>query len=147
MLPALGSSLYPLSGFGRMLEDFFGETDKMLRVPGVNIKEDDKKITIELAAPGLEKEDFHVDVDQNVLTISAKRETCKGKDGKEGKCEKGGQYLHQEYCYQSFSRSFSLPDVVDASKIEAGYSNGVLAIELPKREPRAEEGGRRIAVK
>ena len=147
MLPALGSSLYPLSGFGRMLEDFFGEPDKMFRVPGVNIREDDKKIAIELAAPGLCKEDFHVDVDQNVLTISAKRESCGSQDERDEQCKKGCEYIHQEYCYQSFSRSFSLPEVVDASKIEASYDKGGLIVELPKRAPRAEVSGRRIAVK
>lgn len=100
----------------------------------VNIRETDKTYEMELVAPGLKKENFHVSMDNNLLTISFEHK-------EENKQEnKGSGYLRQEYRMQSFSRSFNLDDTVDADKISAQYRDGVLHLTLPKKE-----GAQRIA--
>ena len=90
----------------------------------VNIRETDKTYEMEVVAPGLRKEDIHVNTSDNMLTISF--------EGKEE--NRHGGYLRQEYRLQSFSRSFTLGDTVDAEKISAQYKDGVLHISLPKKE-------------
>ena len=98
-----------------------------LVVPAVNIIEDDKGVEIDVAAPGLEKADFDIKVEDNVLTISAHRE--------EQKLEEGANYIKKEFGYENFQRSFTLPDnMFDTDKIEAKYENGVLKIYIPKVE-------------
>ncbi len=95
-------------------------------VPAVNISENDTEYTVEVAAPGMKKKDFKLNLDHNVLTISSE---------KEDKSEKtGNQYTRKEFSYQSFERSFTLPESVEQDKIAAKYSDGVLFITLPKRE-------------
>ncbi len=98
-----------------------------LVVPAVNIIEDDKGVEIDVAAPGLDKDDFEIKVEDNVLTISAHKE--------EQKLEEGANYIKKEFGYENFQRSFTLPDnVFDLDKIEAKYENGVLKIYIPKLE-------------
>lgn len=106
----------------RSVPSFF--KGNMLTTPAVNIAEFDKEYKIEVAAPGLEKGDFEVKVDNNVLTISAHKEEMK---------EEKGKYTRKEFGYYEFSRSFTLPDTVDPSKIGAKYENGVLFVSLPKK--------------
>lgn len=97
-------------------------------LPAVNVKEDDNKYEIEVAAPGMKKEDFNLKVENDVLTISSER-----KEEKEDKKEKG--YSRREFSYQSFQRSFTLPEGhIVTDKISAKYNDGILYIELPKRE-------------
>ncbi len=99
-------------------------------IPAVNIKENDKNFEVEVAAPGMNKKDFKVEVENNVLTISA--------ETKEEKEEKKENYSRKEFSYESFERSFTLPqDIVDADKIKAKYDNGILKIEIPKKEEKA----------
>lgn len=95
-------------------------------LPKVNIKEDDDQFTIEVAAPGMKKEDFKVNVDKNVLLISSEKEV----DNKEEK----DNYTRKEFSYSSFQRSFNLPESVDSEKISAKYNDGVLTLEVPKKE-------------
>jgi HSP20 family protein len=96
-------------------------------LPAVNIKETDHDFMIEVAAPGMKKEDFRVNYDNGRLTISSER-----KDESE---EKEGKYTRKEYSYQSFQRSFTVPEtVVNGEKIGAKYSEGILHITLPKRD-------------
>ena len=92
----------------------------------VNIKETDGTYNIEVVAPGFEKSDFSINLDQNILTIAAEKKT-------EEKNEKEKQ-IRTEYKYRSFKRSFTLDEKIDASGIEAKYNNGVLALNLPKKE-------------
>jgi HSP20 family protein len=94
--------------------------------PAVNVEENEKEYRIEVAAPGLEKEDLKVSVNEGVLTISAEKKTEKE--------EKEDNYLRREFGYTSFSRSFTLPEEVDAEKISAKHKNGVLNIQIPKAE-------------
>lgn len=95
-------------------------------LPSVNVKETKEDYRLEVAAPGLNKEDFNLQIDNNVLTISAQKE--------EKKEEKEEQYNRREFSYTSFSRSFTLPEVVDYDKIDAKYKDGILEICIPKKE-------------
>ncbi|HQV00788.1 MAG: Hsp20/alpha crystallin family protein [Bacteroidia bacterium] len=104
----------------------FGPMHKMHTVPTVNISESDDKFNIALAAPGLNKEDFNVNVQQGVLTISAEQKS----EDKEGTAK----FTRREYSYTKFSRSFTLPETVKADNISATYLNGVLSLDIPKIE-------------
>lgn len=95
-------------------------------VPAVNIKETDTNFGIELAAPGKKKEDFNIEIDHNVLTISS--------ENKSEKEETEGKYTRREFSYSSFRRAFTLPETVNTENINAIYENGVLNVSLPKRE-------------
>jgi len=96
------------------------------RIPSVNIMENEKEFKIEMAAPGLERKDFKVEVEGGILCISSEKE-------EEIKEEKSN-YTRKEYSYNSFNRSFTLPENSMPDKISAKYENGVLAIVLPKKE-------------
>jgi HSP20 family protein len=95
-------------------------------MPSVNIIEGKEDFRIEVAAPGLEKGDFKINLDNNVLTISSEKQ-----DNRE---EKEERYMRREFSYTSFRRSFSLPQSVEGDKIAAAHNNGVLTISIPKRE-------------
>jgi HSP20 family protein len=97
-------------------------------IPAVNIKETNDTFDVEVAAPGMKKDDFKVELDGNMLTISS--EKTDERNQKEGE-----RYSRREFSYQSFQRTFQLPkDVVDADKIEARYENGLLHLVIPKKE-------------
>ena len=103
-------------------------SDTNTTLPSVNIKETVDSFEVELAAPGMEKEDFGVEVNNGYLTISSeKKSEVKEKDKK-------GRYTKQEFCYESFSRSFTLPGSADVEKIAAKYEKGILTISIPKKE-------------
>ncbi|MBN2805689.1 MAG: Hsp20/alpha crystallin family protein [Prolixibacteraceae bacterium] len=117
------------SFFSRDLMDWnnlnFSNTDTT--IPAINVMEDNDKFEIEVAAPGMKKDDFKVKLENNLLTISSER--------KQEKTENEGKYSRKEFSYQSFQRSFSLPEGhVLSDKISARYENGILSIVLPKRE-------------
>jgi len=105
----------------------FGSRDMRSTVP-VNIRETDKDYQMELVAPGLKKEDFRINISGDMLTVSFER---KEEEKKENEAE---GWLRREYRMQSFSRSFSLDDSVDANGITARYNDGVLCLTLPKKE-------------
>ncbi len=114
--------------FNRPLLDLFdgGLTSRLLNVPAVNITERKDDYLVSLAVPGLKKEDFKIDVEGNLLTISSEKE--------EQKEEEDERYTRKEYNYSSFERSFTLPDEVNQDKIDARYQGGVLKLSLPKKE-------------
>ncbi len=112
--------------FENMFNDSFISDRLVSRVPAVNIAETDEDYHIELAAPGLKKDDFKINLERNVLSISAEQ--------KEEQKEEGKNYSRREYSYTSFVRSFNLPDTVDQSNIEASYDNGILKVNVAKRE-------------
>jgi HSP20 family protein len=105
----------------RWLNGQFNQT-----LPAVNIKEEKDKFNIDFASPGFAKKDFKIDLDENVLTISAEKE-------KEKK-EKNENFTRQEFSYNSFSRSFTLPNSVNGDKIEAKYNDGILKLSIPKKQ-------------
>lgn len=110
-----------------------------LSVPAANIVENKDNYEVTLAAPGMKKEDFNIDIDANTVTISAEKEAKKE--------EKDERYTRKEFSYSSFSRSFSLPDWVNKDKIDASYENGLLKLVLPKTEEAKKVASRHIAVK
>lgn len=99
---------------------------RIMTVPAVNIVEDKNDYKVSLAVPGMKKDDFNIDVEGNMLTISSEKE--------ESKEEKDEKYNRKEYSYLSFSRSFTLPEEVNKEKIEAKYEDGLLKLMLPKKE-------------
>lgn len=97
-------------------------------IPLVNIKETNEHFEVEMAAPGMSRNDFKVELDGNVLTITSEKQ-------EENEEKEGERFTRREFSYQSFRRSFQLPkEVVDADKIEAKYENGVLRLVIPKKE-------------
>jgi len=113
----------------RFFDDGFWDLDSMLtrnHVP-VNIREADKSYEMEIVAPGLRKDDFSVHISANTLTVSFAHKDENREEGRNG-------YLRQEYRMQSFSRSFTLDDTVDAEKIVAEYRDGILHVSVPKKE-------------
>ena len=103
-------------------------TQSGVSVPAVNIKETDNGFDVEMAVPGMKKEDFKVDLDHNLLTISAEEKSEKSDKDADGK------YTRREFNYRSFKRVFTLPETADGDKIHASYQDGVLAINIPKKE-------------
>ena len=121
--------------FNNLMDDFFTSVPSIFRedngsnpkfsIP-VNIRETDSEFQLEVIAPGLEKEDFRIKLDNNLLTVSAEKKT-------EQKSE-NEKLIRREYRQHSFSRSFTIDDTIDAEKIAAKYLNGVLTLNLPKKE-------------
>lgn len=107
-------------------------------VPAVNVKETENAFLLELAAPGLKKEDLKVNVEQNKLTIAYQSE--------EKNDETNEKFTRQEFAFHSFERSFRLPKSVNADAIKAAYTDGILTVELPKVEVNEEKAVKEIAI-
>jgi HSP20 family protein len=122
--------------WSRFFNDFFDKdlldwTDKHFSntnttLPSVNIKESENGFQVEMAVPGMLKDDFKINLENNILCISSEKKTENEKTE--------GSYSRKEFSYQSFSRSFALPLSADEGNIKAKYENGILMIEIPKRE-------------
>ena len=127
-LPSLLRDLFsPASLLGRDIFDFDPELAPSrlgINLPSVNIAETPNSFTLELAAPGLQRSDFNIEVENRMLTVSAEKEAEK-KDEAEA-------YSCKEYSFNSFSRSFTLPENVREGDIEARYENGILKVVIPK---------------
>ena len=109
-------------------------------IPAVNVKETAENFEVEMAAPGMKKDDFKIELDGNMLTISSEKQS-QNEEKEEDK------YSRKEFSYQSFYRSFQLPkEVVDADKINARYENGVLHLLIPKREEVKQKPRRTIEI-
>ncbi|MBT8314618.1 MAG: Hsp20/alpha crystallin family protein [Maribacter sp.] len=107
--------------------DWFGGMDNYKNdLPAVNIKENETNFELELAVPGRKKEDFHIEVDENVLTISS--------ESKKEENVTEENYTRREFAYSSFKRAFTLPETIDEGNIKANYDNGILKFTLPKKE-------------
>ena len=114
-------------------KDLFDWTDRNFaalgsNLPSVNLKETDTKIEVELAAPGMKREDFKVEIDNDILMISSEKEE------KKEEVSKKENFIRKEFNYQSFSRTFNLPDTIDENKIEANYKDGILHVVIDKKE-------------
>jgi HSP20 family protein len=123
---------------GDVFPGFFLDFDKRTATPAVNIVETTDDYRIEVAAPGLDKSDFKIDLENNVLTISAEKE-----DKQE---EKSERFMRREFNYSSFSRSFTIPDTMNAEKISAQHKDGVLHVIIPKKEEAKEKPARTIKI-
>jgi HSP20 family protein len=127
----------PFEGtFNNLVDDLFFELPVLLKnefnngnrktfIP-VNVKETEKTYELEVVAPGFEKTDFIINLDQNLLTISVEKKDEVSKENE--------KQIRREYSYRSFKRSFTLDEKIDATNIEASYINGVLTLNLPKKE-------------
>ncbi len=114
--------------FLRPLNNWFdvGFGERTITIPSVNVIESKDEYKLSLAVPGMSKDDFNIDVNNSMITISCEKE--------ENKEEKEKNYTRKEYNYSSFSRSFQLPEEVNKEKIDARYEDGVLKVSLPKKE-------------
>lgn len=116
----------------------FSDTNTTL--PSVNIVEGEDSYLVDMAAPGLEKKDFRIELNNGALTISSEKK-------EEKETRKGQQFTKKEFSYQSFSRSFSLPHTVESEKISAKYENGILKVVIPKKEEAKTKPVRMIEIK
>ena len=115
-------------------------SDSNTTLPAVNIREAEDSYVVEMAAPGMKKGDFKIELDNNILTISSEKAEEHEENGKE-------KYSRKEFSYQSFQRSFSLPkEVVDEEKIKAHYKDGVLNLTIPKKEAAKQKPPRKIEI-
>ena len=112
---------------------------RTMNVPAVNITQKKNEYEVSLAAPGLKKEDFKINVEGNMLTISTEKE--------ENTEEKNKRFTRKEYSYSSFSRSFTLPEEINQEKIDAKYQDGILKILLPCKDGANKPAAKQIAVK
>ncbi|HMN04913.1 MAG TPA: Hsp20/alpha crystallin family protein [Flavobacteriales bacterium] len=127
--PVFPTRFRPLTGildqFLSNIDQLQGSDEHFVTMPRVNITENGEGFKLEMQAPGLGKEDLTINLENDVLTISAEKEH---EDLKEGE-----RYTRREFTKSSFSRSFRLPDTVDAAKINAEHLNGVLVVSIPKK--------------
>jgi HSP20 family protein len=110
-----------------------------ITLPSVNISDTNDNFIVEMAIPGLKKSDFNINVEDDVLTISAEI-------NEEHKEEVARNYSRREFGYSSFKRTFSLPESVETEKITAQYNDGILNLTLPKREEAKQKPSRMITV-
>ena len=133
-----------------LFDDFFNRdifnwgltnfSDTNTTIPGVNIKETPDNFEVEVAAPGMSKKDFRIELDGNMLTISSEKSN-------EQEDKEDEKYTRKEFSYQSFYRTFNLPkEVVDENKIEAKYDNGLLRLLIPKKEEAKQKPPRQIQI-
>jgi len=125
--------------FGHRLDDLFSSNNLAAFTPAVNVVEHGDGFRIEVAAPGLKKEDFKLNLNHNNLTVSASRE-----ETNEAKQEE--KYMRREFSYTTFQRTFTLPTSIDADNIQASYTDGVLKVELPKRQEAKVKPARQIEI-
>jgi HSP20 family protein len=134
--PTFFNPFYGPRGYGRpVINRYHNNTPN---VPAVNVKETETAFHLELAAPGLKKEDLKINVENNKLTIGYKSEV-KTEETTE-------KFTRQEFGYTSFERSFRLPKTVNANEIKAAYTDGILSVELPKIEVKEENQVKEIAI-
>lgn len=140
---------HPFQGLPKLFEDFFGRelwdwrkdnfSDTNTTIPSVNIRETENNYQLQLAAPGMEKADFNIKLEDNRLIISSARQ--------QEQETKEAHYTRKEFSYQSFQRSFTLPEhTVDADKIKARYENGLLTVDIPKKETSRQKASRQIEI-
>jgi len=114
------------------------QTGRQMMTPAVNIRENEDGFVLEMAAPGMQKSDFKINLDNNVLTLSSEKQ--------EEKEENTEKFSRREFNYGIFCRSFSLPKTINLDKIKADYKDGILSVSLPKREEAKVAVNRQIEV-
>ncbi len=139
------STNYP--SIGNLFDDFLNTESGNWRrrnysstettLPKVNIKENEDGFVVEIAAPGMKKEDFHILLDKDILTISSE---------KNEETDESNNYLRREFDYQSFQREFTLPETADGEKIKGTYRDGILIINIPKKEEAKPKPAKTISI-
>ena len=142
MLPSLRSTRTTWPGF---VEEFFNgdlfprfPEPESRSIPAVNITEGKEDFRIEVAAPGLDKEDFRITLENNILTISSEKQ--------EKKEEADEKVMRREFSYSSFNRSFTLPSTINSEKIKAAHKDGILNVTIPKKDEAKEKPAREIKI-
>ena len=141
----------PLTQLPLLFDDFFNRdifdwgmsnfSDTDTTIPRANIKETKDHFEVEVAAPGMNKNDFKIELNGNMLTISSEKADQREQNDEDQK------YSRREFSYQSFQRTFNLPkEVVDVDKIEAKYENGLLHLVVPKKEEAKQKPSRLIQI-
>lgn len=140
MLPTITRRTFsPFTMSNLFDDDFFPVlSSRTSSMPAVNIRENEKNYTLELAVPGIEKKDLKIDISEDVLTISSetKNETEENREG----------YKRKEFSYSSFCRSFYIPENVNKEKIGATYKDGILTVDLPKEEEEKNKISRQVKI-
>ena len=137
-IPSLLNEFFNDGWFDSSLANWRSQGGSM---PAVNVRESNDEFMIEVAVPGMKRDDFKVELDNNVLTISSSKEE------KAEEKNRAGEYTRREFSYQAFQRSFSLPEAkVEGGKISAKYTDGILYVTVPKREEAKMKPVRQIAV-
>jgi HSP20 family protein len=124
--------------FNDVFNQLIKEDEKVTWMPSVNVTERENDYKIDLAVPGMDKKDFNIEVENDVLVITGER--------KEEKLEEKDKVTKREFHYGSFKRSFTLPETADAEKINANYNNGVLTLSIAKKEEAKQKAKRQISV-
>ncbi len=140
------SDLFP--SLGRFFDDFFNSSFPDLAkrdfnaegstMPAVNVRETDDTFELEVATPGMQKDDFNVEVNDSIMSISGEKKVSNE--------DQDDNYTRREFSYQSFRREFALPENVDGEKIHAKYDDGILRITLPKKASTKTEPTKRIEI-
>lgn len=123
-------SVYDMFEGDRFFDDFFSKRNYM-KLPAVNIKENEKGFEVEMAIPGMKREDIRIEMKNNMVTVSGEK--------KEEKEEKEAKFHKKEFSYDSFIRSFTVPENVIADQIEAKCVDGVLKLLIPKKAEKTED--------
>lgn len=131
---------FPVFADSFLRDGFLSDSDWSTS-PAVNIAENKEGFRIEVAAPGLKKEDFRINLDKKVLTISSEKVA-----NTETKEENGEKYYRREFSYSSFRRSFSLPEYADTDKIKATHVDGILQVFIPKRDEAKDKPARIVSI-
>lgn len=131
--PSLVDEFFGKDLLGNLLENYTG-----INMPAVNIVEGKDDFRIDIAAPGLSKNDFKVDLNHNVLTISSEKNN-ENEENKE-------RFMRREFSYTSFKRSFTLPETAQLEKISANHKDGILQIYIPKKDEAKVKPPRQIAI-
>ncbi|MGM0496553.1 MAG: Hsp20/alpha crystallin family protein [Bacteroidota bacterium] len=127
--------------FNRFFNEEKHDCNQFFAVPPANIVESKEGYSINIAAPGFEKSDFNIELNENLLTISLKKE-----DQNNDQKEDQNKFVMREFNFNKFSRSFKISDKIDKEKIEAAYHNGVLEINLPLKEEVLKNTNRSIEI-
>jgi len=128
-VPATGRNMFPTVNhlFSDIMDGMIPSDYRKWNVPAVNILENDSNFEIKLAAPGMKKQDFKINIEENNLVVSA--------SATEQSQDKNERFTRKEFSFTSFSRSFALPENANIDAIQAQYENGIMNIVIPKQEP------------
>ena len=139
MLPITRRRYQPSVWSNLFDDDFFPVfSQRSTSMPAVNIREDEKKFTLDLAIPGIEKKDLKIEINEDLITISS--------ENKNEKEENHDGFKRREFSYSSFCRSFYIPENVNKEKIAANYKDGILSVELPKAEEEKNKISREVKI-
>jgi HSP20 family protein len=143
-LPTLVDNFFNADNFfaSSILNNELLDFGSMVNIPEANIIENGKNYKIEIAAPGLERKDFKVEVKDNILKISSEKED----EYEEEKNNENQYFCRKEFSYNSFTRTFTLPENLITDKIDAKYENGILHLTLPKKEVTVSKPAKQIKV-